>query len=124
MIRLPSPQLSDLSLTRYLLKDMFLVGLISFSISISLASLFARRKNYKIDPTQELYALGLSNVFGSMFSCFPSTGSLSRSSLLETTGAKSQVILEHTVILIYSGFFFSKFFFDYLSLHQCLALQL
>jgi MFS superfamily sulfate permease-like transporter len=79
-----------MSLAPYLIKDAIIICLIGFSISISLASLFARRNNYKIDATQELYSIGLSNVFASFWSCWPSAGSLSRSSLLESTGAKSQ----------------------------------
>ncbi len=47
----------------------------------------------KLIIKQELIAYGLSNVFGSFFSCFPSASSLSRSSILESSGSKSLVIL-------------------------------
>lgn len=81
----------DLSLMHLLLKDAFLIAIISISISISLAALFSRKNNYKIDPTQELYALGFTNMIGSAFACFPTAASLSRSSLLESIGGKSQL---------------------------------
>lgn len=38
----------------------------------------ARKNKYKIDPTQELLALGLANVIGSFVSAYPVTGSFSR----------------------------------------------
>jgi MFS superfamily sulfate permease-like transporter len=50
---------------------------------------------------KELYALGSANMFASFFGCFPSAGSLSRSSILESIGAKSQVFQQfHSLINI------------------------
>lgn len=40
---------------------------------------------------QELLALGMCNVFGSFFSCYPSGPSLSRSAIYDEVGAKTQV---------------------------------
>jgi MFS superfamily sulfate permease-like transporter len=73
------------------LKDAILIAVISFSLSISLAALYSRKKKYKIDSTQELYALGMSSMVGSFFSCYPIAGSLSRTSVVANTGGKTQV---------------------------------
>jgi MFS superfamily sulfate permease-like transporter len=41
---------------------------------------------------QEAFALGVSNIVGAFFNCVPSAGSLSRSSLQESSGGKTQVV--------------------------------
>ena len=45
---------------------------------------------YEVDPGQELFALGLSNIFGALFSSYPVTGSFSRSAVNNMVGATSQ----------------------------------
>ena len=42
-------------------------------------------------PTQELRGLGVANLFGAAFNCYTTTGSFSRSAIMDTAGAKSQV---------------------------------
>jgi solute carrier family 26 (sodium-independent sulfate anion transporter), member 11 len=39
---------------------------------------FGRINNYKIDPNQELIAIGVTNTVGSVFHAYPATGSFSR----------------------------------------------
>ena len=53
--------------------------------------LFARKHKIEIDTTQELYAYGFCNILSSLFTCYPSAGSLSRSSVLEVTGGRSML---------------------------------
>ncbi len=87
----PIPQIPTTSLWPDLLPEAFIIALIAFSINISLACLFARKHNYAIESTQELYAYGLANIFSSFFQCFPSAASLSRSSILESSGGKTML---------------------------------
>jgi MFS superfamily sulfate permease-like transporter len=49
---LPIPKFPDLKYSHLLLIDAILIASITFSISISLATLFARKRNYKVDATQ------------------------------------------------------------------------
>ena len=42
-------------------------------------------------PTQELRGLGVANLFGAAFNCYTTTGSFSRSAIMDASGAKSQV---------------------------------
>ena len=42
-------------------------------------------------PTQELRGLGLANIVGSMFNCYTTTGSFSRSSVMDMVGSKTQL---------------------------------
>lgn len=66
--------------------------MVIFALLISLAKLYANKFNYKISPNHELIALGSANLVGSFFLCFPSSASLSRSSVQERTGAKTQMV--------------------------------
>ncbi|CAG2121592.1 unnamed protein product, partial [Medioppia subpectinata] len=55
-----------------------------------------------INPNQELLAMSVANVFGSFFSCYPSSSSLTRSSVLHRSGAKTQMAtLFAAVILLF-----------------------
>lgn len=48
-------------------------------------------QTYQIDPDQELVALSCCNFFGSFFQCFPCATSLSRTSVISSTGARTQL---------------------------------
>jgi len=48
-----------------------------------------RRNNYKVDPNQELLALGLANVLGSFVSAYPITASFSRSAVNGQSGVRT-----------------------------------
>ena len=49
------------------------------------------KHNYPVRGNQHLFALGVANVFGSFFKCYPASGSLSRSVALEDAGARTNV---------------------------------
>jgi sodium-independent sulfate anion transporter 11 len=52
-------------------------------------SAFGRVNGYKIDPNQELIAIGVTNVVGTFFSAYPATGSFSRSALNSKCGVRT-----------------------------------
>ncbi|ORX36803.1 sulfate transporter family-domain-containing protein [Kockovaella imperatae] len=56
---------------------------------ISIAKSFGRLNGYKINPNQELIAIGVNNTLGSVFSAYPSTGSFSRSALKAKSGVRT-----------------------------------
>ncbi|KAL7412637.1 high affinity sulfate permease [Mrakia frigida] len=56
---------------------------------ISIAKSFGRLNNYKIDPNQELIAIGVTNLVGTVFSAYPATGSFSRSALKSKSGVRT-----------------------------------
>ena len=65
--------------------------LVAFLETIAVAKTLSRKNNYKIDVTQELFSLGIVNVFGSFFSAFPVAGSFSRSALNSQCSVKTQL---------------------------------
>ncbi|KAG8316926.1 hypothetical protein J6590_037271 [Homalodisca vitripennis] len=88
---LPKPEVPPLVLVPNVLVDGLVIAIVAFSINISMASIFARKDNYKVDANQELLASGFGNVVGSLFSCLPFAASLSRSLIQHGVGGKTQV---------------------------------
>ncbi|KAL1413598.1 Sulfate permease 2 [Vanrija albida] len=56
---------------------------------ISISKSFGRLNGYKINPNQELIAIGVNNTVGSVFQAYPSTGSFSRSALKSKCGVRT-----------------------------------
>jgi sodium-independent sulfate anion transporter 11 len=50
---------------------------------------FGRLNGYKINPNQELIAIGVTNTIGTLFSAYPATGSFSRSALKSKSGVRT-----------------------------------
>jgi solute carrier family 26 protein len=49
---LPVPKMPELTFWPDILKDALVIAVIGFSINVSLATLFARKNKYKIEPNQ------------------------------------------------------------------------
>lgn len=81
----------DLNLSKVLIVDGFILSMVSYTVSVSMALIFAQKLNYEIDFNQELLAMGASNVCGSFFSCLPLSASLSRSAIQQSTGGRTQI---------------------------------
>ncbi|XP_025324036.3 sodium-independent sulfate anion transporter isoform X2 [Canis lupus familiaris] len=60
-----------------------LMGLLE---SIAVAKSFASQNNYRVDANQELLAIGLTNVLGSLVSSYPVTGSFGRTAVNAQSG--------------------------------------
>ncbi|XP_076677233.1 prestin isoform X2 [Andrena cerasifolii] len=88
---LPPPEIPTFELLHLVAVDSIAITMVSYTITISMALIFAQKLNYKINSNQELLAMGLSNVFGSFFSCMPVSASLSRSLIQQTVGGRTQI---------------------------------
>lgn len=88
---MPLPSVPRLDLFPHLWSSALSLALICYVFVISLEKIFAKRHGYPVKANQELYALGLTNALTSLFPAYPFGASLSRSSLCEMLGAKTQV---------------------------------
>jgi sulfate transporter 4 len=68
-----------------------LVCLIDVLESISIAKSLAIKNRYELNATQELRGLGIANLVGAAFNCYTTTGSFSRSAIMDTVGARTQL---------------------------------
>jgi high affinity sulfate transporter 1 len=67
------------------------IALVSFADTSVLSRTFAIRGGYRVDPNQELVALGAANAATGFFQGFPISSSASRTPVAEAAGAKTQV---------------------------------
>lgn len=56
---------------------------------ISIAKAFGRINDYKINPNQEVIAIGATNIVGTFFGAYPATGSFSRTALKSKSGVRT-----------------------------------
>ncbi|KAK9721388.1 hypothetical protein K7432_003419 [Basidiobolus ranarum] len=73
------------------LKESFLLAIIAYVMTISIGKNFAKKDGYQVDGNQEMFALGISTAISSFFSSYVSCGSLTRTSVIHTSGGKSQI---------------------------------
>ena len=90
------------------------LAIIGYMESISISKTVAENhKYYKLDPNQELIALGTSNIFGSFFQSYPTTGGFSRTAVNDQSGAKTGVasLVCALIVAIILSFFTHWFFY-------------
>ena len=56
---------------------------------IAIAKSFGRVNNYTIDPSQEMVAIGITNVLGPFLGAYPATGSFSRTAIKSKAGVRT-----------------------------------
>ncbi len=81
-----------------LLLPAFLISVIGFVESISVAQTLAAKKRQRIDPDQELIGLGAANIGASLTGGFPVTGGFSRSVVNFDAGAQTPAAGAFTAI--------------------------
>ncbi len=104
----------DLNTIESLIPTAFTIAFVGFMESIAVAkAIQTKHKDYKLDANQELLALGLANVGGSLFSSFPVTGGFSRTAVNDQAGAKTGLasIISATLIILTLLFLTSYFYY-------------
>ena len=89
---LPVFQLPNFSLGQFgeLIPLALTISVVAFMEAYSVAkAIEAKKRDYKVMPNQELVALGLANVVGSLFQSYPVTGGFSRSAVNDQAGANT-----------------------------------
>lgn len=66
------------------------IALLGLLEAISMAKAIAAETHQKLDLNQQCLSEGVANLTGSLFSCFPGSGSLTRSAINQQAGAVSQ----------------------------------
>lgn len=90
------------------------IALIAYMQSISIAKSLASKRRQKIDPNQELVALGMANIGASFTGGFPITGSFGRSIVNFTSGANTGIASLVTALLVLLSILFLTPLFTYL----------
>jgi SulP family sulfate permease len=90
-LALPETPVWSLHDLQVLLPTAFAITLVSVLESLSLAREFSERHGYELDPNQEITAIGASNVAAGFFQGMVVTGAITRSSILDDAGARTQL---------------------------------
>ncbi|OCJ04195.1 transporter [Rhizobium sp. AC44/96] len=69
----------------------FATAMVSFADTSVLSRVYAARMGYRVDPNQEMVALGASNLAAGLFQGFPISSSSSRTPVAEAAGARTQM---------------------------------
>lgn len=80
---------------------------------IAISKSFGRVNNYTIDPSQEMVAIGMTNVLGSFLGAYPSTGSFSRTAINSKSGVRTpgSGLVTGLVVLLATYLLTSVFFY-------------
>ncbi len=91
----------NISIISSVMPTVILVTIIGIIEAVGIAKAIGNKHDYySIDTNQELRALGISKIGGSFFNSIPSSGSFSRSALMNESGARTSVALLITVIFV------------------------
>ncbi|KAI5922010.1 sulfate permease 2 [Camillea tinctor] len=67
---------------------------------IAISKSFGRVNNYRIDPSQELLAIGFTNVLGPFLGAYPATGSFSRTAIKSKAGVRTPLAGIWTAVMV------------------------
>ncbi|TXC90597.1 sulfate permease [Metabacillus litoralis] len=100
-------------LIQLLLPMAITIALLGFMESLAIGKVVAKKEKYKINPNQELVALGLSNIIGSWFQSFPVNGSFSRTAVNHQSGGATQItsVITGCLVILTLLFFTSSFYY-------------
>jgi len=90
--RLPSFEVPNVDWThiRALAGSSFAIALLGLLEAIAMAKAIAAQTGQKLDINQQCLSEGVANLAGSVFQCFPGSGSLTRSTINQQAGAQTQ----------------------------------
>ena len=91
----------DFDQIRELLPIALTLVMVGYLETISIGkSLEAKQDEYRVRPNQELIALGLANMLGSLFKAYPVASSFSRSAINQESGGKTGMSAFISVIMV------------------------
>jgi len=67
---------------------------------IAISKSFGRVNNYTINPSQELIAIGITNIIGPFFGAYPATGSFSRTAIKSKAGVRTPLAGLITAVVV------------------------
>ncbi|CAG2180660.1 unnamed protein product, partial [Oppiella nova] len=87
----PTPMSPNWKLFPIMWEKCIATAIVGYTITLSVGKIYGKKHGYKVDPNQEMIAMGAANMISSTFQCIPCAASLPRSALQETAGGKTQV---------------------------------
>ena len=82
------PQITP-AIIRSFVSDLPVAVIVMLIEHIAIAKSFGRVNNYTIDPSQEMVAIGVTNLLGPFLGAYPATGSFSRTAIKSKAGVRT-----------------------------------
>ncbi|GHA17356.1 sodium-independent anion transporter [Arenicella chitinivorans] len=102
----------NLQAVKALLLPAFFIAIIGYVESVSVGRTLAAKRQEKVDPNQELIALGSANIASGLAGAFPVTGGFARSVVNFDAGAQTQFAGLFTAIgIAVAAFFLTEYLF-------------
>ncbi len=120
---LPAVKLQDFTIESWLelLPLAVTIAIVAYMEAYSVSkSIEAKVRTYKVSANQELIALGMSNMIGSLFQSYPVTGGFSRSAVNYQSGANTPITSVFSALIVGFTLLFLTPLFYYLP-HAILA---
>ena len=92
--------MSGIEQWKMLVFSAFLIGLVGFVDSVSIGQTLAANDRSRVDPNKELLGVGFANMAAGLTGAYPVAGSLSRSAVNASTGAKSPLVGVFTALIV------------------------
>ena len=89
---------------------------------IAISKSFGRINNYTINPSQEMVAIGFTNVFGPFLGAYPATGSFSRTAIKSKAGVRTPLAGIFTAIVVLLALYALTSVFYYIPLSSLAGL--
>ncbi len=92
--------LADIDHWKTLAISALLIALVGFVDSVSIGQTLASNDRSRVDPNKELLGVGVANIAAGLTGAYPVAGSLSRSAVNYTSGAKSPLVGVMTALIV------------------------
>jgi SulP family sulfate permease len=90
----------DFEIVSSLIGPAVVIALVSFAETYSVGKAISSETKQKVDVDQEFIGQGMANVVGSLFQCYPVSGSFSRTAINYAAGARSGISSVMTSLLV------------------------
>ena len=103
----------DIPIIKAFVPDLPVAVIVMLIEHISISRSFGRINNYIINPSQELVAIGVTNLLGPLLGAYPATGSFSRTAIKSKAGVRTPLagVITAVVVLLALYALTSVFFY-------------
>uniref|UniRef100_A0A914Z268 SLC26A/SulP transporter domain-containing protein n=1 Tax=Panagrolaimus superbus TaxID=310955 RepID=A0A914Z268_9BILA len=110
----PAPSLPLFQLILDSFQPAIAITVVTITLQISFTKMFAKQHGYKIDPGQEVYALGFTSFFSGFFPTYPTSPGISRTAVGIENGGQTQMAAVSTCTFLLAVILLIGPYFEYL----------
>ncbi|CAH1783168.1 unnamed protein product [Owenia fusiformis] len=97
----PTPRIPPMVGASSYIGDAVVIGIVGYTVAISMAKVYAERYKYTVNDNQEMFAGGVANGVGAILHCFAGTVAPPRCILHEKAGGKTQIAFVVSALILF-----------------------